>query len=182
MFREDADFALLISIEDVDEKSGTAKKTDVFSKRTIKPYEKITHCESALQALYVCKSEKGQIDLKYIEQLTGKRYDVIVSELEGKIYRNPEKSLLDEGDPYLGWEDASVYLSENVRKKLEAAEQAAETDERYQKMSRLYAKFSRLLSRQIKSVRVSGQTGLTKNIINNSSVSCLRSTAIRRTA
>ena len=133
LFREDADFALLISIEDVDEKSGTAKKTDVFSKRTIKPYEKITHCESALQALYVCKSEKGQIDLKYIEQLTGKRYDVIVSELEGKIYRNPEKSLLDEGDPYLGWEDASVYLSGNVRKKLEAAEQAAETDERYRK-------------------------------------------------
>lgn len=107
LFREDADFALLISIEDVDEKSGTAKKTDVFSKRTIKPYEKITHCDSALQALYVCKSEKGQIDLQYIEQLTGKRYDVIVSELEGKIYRNPEKSLLDEGDPYLGWEDAS---------------------------------------------------------------------------
>ena len=63
LFREDADFALLISIEDVDEKSGTAKKTDVFSKRTIKPYEKITHCDSALQALYVCKSEKGQIDL-----------------------------------------------------------------------------------------------------------------------
>ncbi len=133
LFREDADFALLISIEDVDEKSGTAKKTDVFSKRTIKPYEKITHCDSALQALYVCKSEKGQIDLKYIEQLTGKRYGEIVSGLEGKIYRNPEKSLLDEGDPYLGWEDASVYLSGNVRKKLEAAEQAAETDERYQK-------------------------------------------------
>lgn len=133
LFREDADFALLISIEDVDEKSGTAKKTDVFSKRTIKPYEKITHCDSALQALYVCKSEKGQIDLKYIEQLTGKRYDEIVSELDGKIYRNPEKSLLDEGDPYLGWEDASVYLSGNVRKKLEAAEQAAETDERYRK-------------------------------------------------
>ena len=38
-----------------------------------------------------------------------------------------------EGDPYLGWEDASVYLSGNVRKKLEAAEQAAETDERYRK-------------------------------------------------
>ncbi len=133
LFREDADFALLISIEDVDEKSGTAKKTDVFSKRTIKPYEKVTHCDSALQALYVCKSEKGQIDLKYIEQLTGKGYDEIIFELDGKIFRNPDKSLLDEGDPYLGWEDASEYLSGNVRRKLEVATEMAEQDERYRK-------------------------------------------------
>ena len=133
LFREDADFALLISIEDVDEKSGTAKKTDVFFKRTIKPYEKVTHCDSALQALYVCKSEKGQIDLKYIERLTGKGYDEIISELDGKIFRNPDKSLLDEGDPYLGWEDASEYLSGNVRRKLEVATEMAEQDERYRK-------------------------------------------------
>lgn len=133
LFREDADFALLISIEDVDEKSGTAKKTDVFSKRTIKPYEKVTHCDSALQALYVCKSEKGQIDLKYIERLTGKGYNEIISELDGKIFRNPDKSLLDEGDPYLGWEDASEYLSGNVRRKLEVATEMAEQDERYRK-------------------------------------------------
>ena len=133
LFCEDADFALLISIEDVDEKSGMAKKTDVFSKRTIKPYEKVTHCDSALQALYVCKSEKGQIDLKYIEQLTGKGYDEIISELDGKIFRNPDKSLLDEGDPYLGWEDAAEYLSGNVRRKLEVATEMAEQDERYRK-------------------------------------------------
>ncbi len=133
LFREDADFALLISIEAVDEKSGTAKKTDVFSKRTIKPYKKVTHCDSALQALYVCKSEKGQIDLKYIERLTGKGYNEIISELDGKIFRNPDKSLLDEGDPYLGWEDASEYLSGNVRRKLEVATEMAEQDERYRK-------------------------------------------------
>jgi helicase len=46
LFREDADYALLISIEKVDEKTGTAEKTDVFSKRTIKPYQKVTHCNS----------------------------------------------------------------------------------------------------------------------------------------
>lgn len=133
LFREDADFALLISIEEVDEKSGTAKKTDIFSKRTIKPYEKVTHCDSALQALYVSKSERGVIDLRFMEILTGKSYDEIIAELDGKIYRNPTKSLLDEGDPYLGWEDASEYLSGNVRKKLEQAEEAAKADERYKK-------------------------------------------------
>lgn len=133
LFREDADFALLISIEEVDEKSGTAKKTDIFSKRTIKPYEKVTHCDSALQALYVSKSEKGVIDLRFMEILTGKSYENIISELEGQIYRNPAKSLLDEGDPYLGWEDVSEYLSGNVREKLEQAEEAAKADERYKK-------------------------------------------------
>ena len=68
-----------------------------------------------------------------MEVLTGKSYDEIIAELDGKIYRNPAKSLLDEGDPYLGWEDASKYLSGNVRKKLEQAEEAAKADERYKK-------------------------------------------------
>ena len=131
LFREDADYALLISIEKVDEKTGTAEKTDVFSKRTIKPYQKVTHCETAVDALNVCKSERGVVDLHVIERLTGKSYDEVVKELQGKIYRNPAKCLLDEGDPYLGWEDASEYLSGNVRKKLQQAEWVFEHDESY---------------------------------------------------
>lgn len=82
LFREDADFALLISIEEVDETKGTAKKTDVFSKRTIKPYEPITSCDNIVEALAVSMSEKGVVDLKFIEQLTGKTLNVIKEELK----------------------------------------------------------------------------------------------------
>ncbi len=126
LFREDADYALLISIEKVDEKTGTAEKTDIFSKRTIKPYQRVTHCNSVMDALNVCKSERGVVDLRVIEQLTGKTYDEVVEELGDKVYRNPSKCVMDENDPYLGWEDASEYLSGNVRKKLEQAEWIAE--------------------------------------------------------
>lgn len=131
LFRDDADFALLISIEDVDEKTGTAKKTDVFSKRTIKPYQRVTHCETAMEALQVSKSEKGFVDIHFMESLTGKPFNDIAEELRGKIFRNPQKCILDEGDKYLGWEDASEYLSGNVRKKLQVAEEAAMRDEQY---------------------------------------------------
>lgn len=131
LFRDDADFALLISIENVDEKTGTATKTDVFSKRTIKPYQKVTHCETAIEALQVSKSEKGVVDIRFMEALTGLPYNTIIEELKGKIYRNPDKCLMDEGDKYLGWEDASEYLSGNVREKLLSAESALETNEEY---------------------------------------------------
>ena len=131
LFRDDADFALLISIENVDDKTGKAKKTDIFTKRTIKPYQKVTHCETAMDALNVCKSEKGVVDLQYMERLTGKLFEELVEELGKQIYRNPIKALLDEGDKYLGWETASEYLSGNVKEKLEQAETAAEKDEQY---------------------------------------------------
>lgn len=133
LFREDADYALLISIEKVDEKTGTAEKTDVFSKRTIKPYQKVTHCNNVMDALNVCKSERGVVDLRVIEQLTGKTYDEVVEELGDKVYRNPSKCVMDENDPYLGWEDASEYLSGNVRKKLKQAEWIAEHNDAFKR-------------------------------------------------
>lgn len=71
-----------------------------------------------------------------MEILTGKSYENIISELEGQIYRNPAKSLLDEGDPYLGWEDVSEYLSGNVREKLEQAEEARKRMNDIKRMSR----------------------------------------------
>lgn len=133
LFREDADYALLISIEKVDEKTGTAEKTDVFSKRTIKPYQRVTHCNSAVDALNVCKSERGSVDIKVIEQLTGKTYDEVIEELGDKIYQNPAQCLMFEDNPYYGWEDASEYLSGNVRRKLEQAELSAQDHEKFRK-------------------------------------------------
>ncbi len=133
LFRDDADFALLISIESVDDKTGRAKKADVFSKRTIKPYQKVEHCENATDALNASKNEKGVVDLRYMEQLTGKLFEELVEELDGQIYRTPVKAFMDEGDQYLGWEIASEYLSGNVREKLEQAKAAATTDEQYKK-------------------------------------------------
>lgn len=127
LFREDADYALLISIENVNEASGEAKKTDIFSKRTIKPYQKVSYCDNAQEALQVCKNERGIVDIHFIEQLTLKSYDEILDELGQAVYQNPLHSINGEYSPYEGWELASEYLSGNVKEKLRAAEFEAET-------------------------------------------------------
>ena len=95
LFRDDADFALLISIEDVDEASGTATKTDIFSKRTIQPYKEVTSCDNVSDALNISKSARGIVDIRYIEQLTGKDYDTVIRELGNQIYQEP-KSVYEE--------------------------------------------------------------------------------------
>lgn len=125
VFREDADYALLISIENVNEATGEATKTDVFSKRTIKPYEKVTSCDTAQEALQVCKNEQGIVDISYIEQLTGKGYEEVIDELGQAVYQSPLHAINGEYSPYEGWELASEYLSGNVKEKLKAAEIAA---------------------------------------------------------
>ncbi|MDR3319245.1 MAG: DEAD/DEAH box helicase family protein [Clostridiales bacterium] len=118
LFREDADYTLLISLESYDEASGAARKTDIFSKRTIRKYTRPTHAGTALEALQISKNETGRVSLKIIGELTGKGYEQITAELDGHIYRNPEL-VTENGDRYGGWETASEYLSGNVRRKLD---------------------------------------------------------------
>ena len=130
LFRNDADFTLLLSLEEYDEITGTANKTDIFSKRTIRKYIRPTSTKTALEALHISKNETGKVDLKIIEQLTGKNFNEIISELDNLIYRNPcpcdgQRSPVD---PYNGWETAAEYLSGNVKQKLRVAQ--AMTQER----------------------------------------------------
>ena len=132
LFREDADYTLLISIENYDEASGAARKMDIFSKRTIRKYTRPTHADTVLEALQISKNETGKVDLKIIEELTGKSYDDIISELDGYIYRNPEVLLAGSGK-YDSWETASEYLSGNVRRKLEFAKIYAKDDTAFKK-------------------------------------------------
>ncbi|MCL2061185.1 MAG: DEAD/DEAH box helicase family protein [Firmicutes bacterium] len=123
LFRADADFTLLLSLEEYDEAAGKARKTDVFTKRTIRKYVRPDKAETALEALHICKNEIGKVDLKIIQKLTGKSLNEVIAELDGLIYRNPAAcDLLSGHHPHLsqsdGWETAAEYLSGNVKQKL----------------------------------------------------------------
>ena len=124
LFREDADFTLLLSLENYDELTGNAIKTDIFSTRTIRKYTRPTSVGTALEALYISKNEIGKVDLELIGQLTNKSLDAVIVELEGHIYRNPATCDLE--NKYSGWETAAEYLSGNVREKLALAQNAIE--------------------------------------------------------
>jgi len=134
LFREDADFALLVALENYDESKKQATKTDIFSKRTIRIHEQVKTANNSFEALEISKNELGKVDLKYIEKITGFTYEKIINDLQNVIYKNPlaeDMASPEEDVNYLGWETADEYLSGNVKHKLKIAKLAAENNPIY---------------------------------------------------
>ena len=126
-FREDSGYSLLRSLERVDEEGNFAGKADMFTKRTIRPTRVIDHVDTAAEALVVSLAEHGDIDLAYMQQLSGKTQEELVKDLSGLMFRVP--GMGTEEDPV--YQTAEEYLSGNVRQKLEQARQAAALDPVY---------------------------------------------------
>lgn len=110
-FRNDADYPLLISLEKIDRKTKKIIKTDIFTKRTIKPYKEITQTDSAKDGLIASINQRGKVDIKYIMKLCEKDYDTVINDLKGLIYHNPETAKLGIDEDLAGWETADQYLS-----------------------------------------------------------------------
>ena len=124
-FADDSSYYLLCALEVIDEDGKLERKADMFTKRTIKPHEAVTTVDTASEALAVSIAEKARVDMEYMEQLTGKTGDELVSELQGVIFRVPGQVEKD-GTPH--YVTADEYLSGNVRRKLRQAQRAAQQD------------------------------------------------------
>ena len=131
LFKDDGDSALLFACEDVDEQTKTVTKADVFFKRTIRPYIVPTSTDDPFEALQISKNERGKVDIAYIEELTGKEYETVVSELGNAVFRDPEQ--VNAEDQYSGFVTAEEYLSGQVVTKLERARSVAAEYHEYQK-------------------------------------------------
>lgn len=129
LFREDGDAALLFACEVLSEDKTRATKADVFTKRTIRPYSAPTHTNDALEALQICRNERGGVDIAYIEELTGKDYDTVINELGDAVYRDPE--MVESEDKYSGYQTAEEYLSGKVIEKLQKAKYYASHNSAY---------------------------------------------------
>ncbi len=129
LFQNDADCQLLLSLEIENSETKEISKADIFTKRSISPATKPQHTDSAVDALQICKSERGRVDIKFIEELTGKDFETVVNELKGFIFKNPK--LASDYDRYRGYEAAEKYLSGDVKTKLQEAEFAAGANEDY---------------------------------------------------
>jgi N12 class adenine-specific DNA methylase len=125
-FGGDPDQPLLLSLETYDPASKRARKTAIFERRTLERYRPVAHVETAAEALAVSLNETGGIDWPRIEQVTGRPVRALQRELGSLVYRNPEGGL---------WETADRYLSGDVRRKLKAAQAAAELDPSYERNS-----------------------------------------------
>lgn len=124
VFDRDSSYYLLCSLENLDEDGKLRSKADFFYKRTVRPEKQVFSANTASEALAVSIGQKGCVDLPYMADLLGApgEYGMILNELKGVIFRNPEKAT---SDPYTGYETADEYLSGNVREKLRTAEQYA---------------------------------------------------------
>lgn len=129
LFREDGDAALLFACEVLSEDKTRATKADIFTKRTIRPYSTPIHTNDTLEALQICRNERGGVDLSFIEELTGKDFDTVLFELGETVYRDPIS--VKEGDKYSGYQTAEDYLSGKVVEKLRIAREYAEKDSQY---------------------------------------------------
>ncbi len=110
-------------MEIVDTEKKTVEKSEIFFKRTIQPELEITSVDTPQEALQVSIDRIGKVDIEYMAGLAGTSPEKIIEDLGDEIFRNPAK--IKEGQPYSGYEDASEYLSGNVREKLRIAQDYA---------------------------------------------------------
>ncbi len=122
-FRDDSDYPLLCSLEEVSE-DGQVKKADMFYKQTIKAKTEIVSVETAMEALNVSINEFGYVNIPFMLSIYKTELSKLLKELEGVIFLNP--SSYNENNLNVGWETADEYLSGNVRDKLRIAKTMAE--------------------------------------------------------
>ena len=121
-FSDDSSYYLLCSLEIPDEDKVTAKKADMFTKRTIKPHKAIDSVDTASEALALSISEKACVDMGYMSSLTGKTEDELADELRGVIFKDMNRT----PDGAYTYRTADEFLSGNVREKLAYYENALE--------------------------------------------------------
>lgn len=132
LFREDANFSLISTLEKLDKEGNFIGKSDIFNKRTIKKAVIIDHTDRAIDVLVLSISQKGKINFDYMEELTGKTRDKLIEELKGEIFlnldsfepndMNPFKSAKELGDFSRPYVSADEYLSGNIRDKIEVVD------------------------------------------------------------
>ena len=114
IFKNDSSLPLLRSLEKFD-KDKYIGKADIFTKRTVNAYKKITSVPTAVDALAVSLSDTAKVNLEYMSKLTGLDKEKLIEDLQGSIYRIPNT------DKYV---TSDEYLSGNILKKLEEAQNA----------------------------------------------------------
>lgn len=79
------------------------------------------HADSVPDALIICLSTIGRVDIEFISSITGIDYKSVICALKGSIYQNPDTW---NECFYKGWETADEYLSGNLKKKWLSATEA----------------------------------------------------------
>lgn len=126
LFRKDVSFPLMLSLEEVKDNK-LLRKSDIFTKRTIRIPEVVEKVDTPLEALSLSVVEKGKVDFEYMSSLTDISKETIIDKLKGEIYPVPELST----DDNIIYQIASEYLSGDIYAKISVAEIEAKNNNIY---------------------------------------------------
>jgi N12 class adenine-specific DNA methylase len=126
-FNEDPDSSLLQSLENWNPKTKTATKAAIFEGISFVRKEVPTSVDNPVDAMILSLSRYGNLNMHYMESLTGSDRNSIVTNLSasGYIYQDPYDYITNNKTSYLS---ANEYLCGNIREKLRYAQEAAQKD------------------------------------------------------
>lgn len=122
IMRDDPLWSLTKALEIYNDETEEAVAADVLHQRTVEQNRPLLGADTAEEALGLCLDARGRAELDRIANLLGTDEDTARAELGALVFDDPETGRLA---------TRAEYLSGNVRTKLEAAERAAEGDDRY---------------------------------------------------
>jgi N12 class adenine-specific DNA methylase len=114
IFKDDDDVFLLRNLEVI--VNDGYEKSDIFSKETVIPKQSYK-IEFAQDALVLSLNNHGKVDLEYMCEVYSKDKNTIIDELDGMIFLNPVTS---------EYETRDMYLSGNVKEKLNIAKNSGD--------------------------------------------------------
>lgn len=117
----DIDGYNILALENVKDKK-VVSLADIFSKRVFQKAKRAETAQDIHEAIAINLNEQGSLDLNRLAQLLKKTPEEVIEEGKGVMFKNPVT-----GD----FETKDHYLSGNVRKKLNEAKIAANTDKFY---------------------------------------------------
>jgi len=106
--------------------SEKATPAPILRERVVPKYEPPTKASTAADALAITLAERGRVDMERIASLRGVTPEAAVAELQ-----SGDKPLVFSDPEAQTWETADAYLSGMVRRKLNAARDAAARDPRF---------------------------------------------------
>ncbi|QYG94376.1 DEAD/DEAH box helicase family protein [Iamia sp. SCSIO 61187] len=121
-FRMDPDWPLVAALEDFDQATQEARPAAIFTERVIAPPSQREGVETPAEAVSVCLDETGTVTLGRVARLLGVEDSEARERLGELVFDDPDTGELI---------PAALYLSGNIRHRVEAARAAAETDQRF---------------------------------------------------
>lgn len=102
LFGDDAGYPFIESFEVMGKDGAVERPADIFTERTVQTVAKPEHADTAQDALVISMQQKGEVDLRYMEELTGTSERDLMEELEyTHIFFDEKENRAVQADEYL---------------------------------------------------------------------------------